>query len=52
MVDESGEKTGGRHQSAPSSDAELLAAVASLREDVARLTDDLARYAESQRAAA
>jgi ElaB/YqjD/DUF883 family membrane-anchored ribosome-binding protein len=52
MVDDSGGRTQADSQPGEASDAEVLAALASLREDVRRLTDDLARYAQSQRAAA
>jgi ElaB/YqjD/DUF883 family membrane-anchored ribosome-binding protein len=48
MVDDSGGKAGARHPP----DAQVLAAIATLREDVKRLTDDLALYAENQRAPA
>jgi ElaB/YqjD/DUF883 family membrane-anchored ribosome-binding protein len=43
---------GGQTEAVNASEAEVLAAVASLREDVRRLTDDLARFAQSQRGAA
>ena len=52
MVDESGGQTGALNQPGKASEAEVLAAVAALREDVRRLTDDLARFAQSQSGAA
>jgi ElaB/YqjD/DUF883 family membrane-anchored ribosome-binding protein len=48
MVDNSG----GQAEAVNASETELLAAVAALRADVGRLTDDLGRFAESQRSAA
>jgi ElaB/YqjD/DUF883 family membrane-anchored ribosome-binding protein len=52
MVDESGGQTGALNQPGKASEADVLAAVAALREDVRRLTDDLARFAQSQRGVA
>ena len=52
MVDDSDGNAEGRHRAGLASDAEVLAAIALLREDVTRLADDVARYAENQRAAA
>ena len=52
MVDNSGGQKEAVDQPGKASEAEVLAAVAALREDVRRLTDDLARFAESQRVAA
>jgi ElaB/YqjD/DUF883 family membrane-anchored ribosome-binding protein len=52
MVDDSSGQIQADGQPGKASDAEILAALASLREDVRRLTDDLAHYAQSQRAGA
>jgi ElaB/YqjD/DUF883 family membrane-anchored ribosome-binding protein len=52
MVDDSGGQAQADNQPGKAYDAEILAALASLREDVKRLTEDLARYGQSQIAAA
>jgi hypothetical protein len=52
MVDDSGGQIQADSQPGKASDAEVLAALALLRADVRRLTDDLVHYAQSQRAAA
>jgi ElaB/YqjD/DUF883 family membrane-anchored ribosome-binding protein len=52
MGDDLGGQIQADGQPGKASDAEVLAALASLREDVRRLMDDLEHYAQSQRAAA
>jgi ElaB/YqjD/DUF883 family membrane-anchored ribosome-binding protein len=52
MVNDADGNAEGRHRAGTASDAEVLAAIALLREDVTRLADDLARYGENQHAAA
>jgi ElaB/YqjD/DUF883 family membrane-anchored ribosome-binding protein len=52
MVDDSAGQAQAHNQPGRASDTEVLSALASLREDVGRLAEELTRYAQAQRAAA